>query len=242
MPLSEHHIDSSSGTFSRKVWVLDPPNGEPEHIAIFLDGEYYVNHMDAPTSLHNLQSNEDIPRLACVFISYVDGAARHSDLTCSKDYSDFVVQDVIKWMTKRHPAISQSNLFIGGVSLSGLEASFIALNYPNVFKYCLTQSGSFWWNKEWLTSQLSQFPESDTRFWSSVGDLETDEGVSHPPTPLRQEVTQIAACTRFSDGLASRNIAVHHSLYKGGHDPKPWKDELPSALLWLFNTETNKNG
>lgn len=240
MNLPEHYIESSSGTFSRKIWILDPPDGEPDHIAIFLDGELYLERMDAALLIHQLQANEDIPRLACLFISYVDGAARHSDLTCSKEYSDFVTRDVMPWVRLRHPAIPEHDHFIGGVSLSGLQASYIALNQPQLFKYCLSQSGSYWWNDEWLTSQLDEFPNSETRFWSSVGDLETDVGVSHPPTPLKQKVTQVAACTRFAEGLASREIAVYQSIYNGGHDPKLWKAELPAALRWLFTPEANR--
>lgn len=236
MSPTEFIIESASGAFSRKIWLLDPPpGGTPDHIAVFLDGEFYVNRMNAPSIIHDLQCRGLIPRIACAFVSHVDGAARHRDLTCSSDYADFVARDVIQWMQQRYPMVSKAQHFIGGPSLGGLAAAFIALSYPQTFSRCLSQSGSFWWNNEWLTAQFHQWRHSQTKFWSSVGDQETASGVSHPPSGLRQEVTQIAACKRFAEALAARQNPVLHRLYSGGHEFGPWQDELPDALRWLFN-------
>ena len=230
-------VESASGAFSRKVWILDPPNGEPDHVAIFLDGEFYVNRMSAPSIIHDLQCRGDIPRLACAFVSHVDGAARHRDLTCSSDYAEFVACDLMQWMYRRHPMVPEADHLIGGASLGGLAAAFIALSHPQIFTRCLSQSGSFWWNDEWLTAQLHHMPDSQIRFWSSVGDQETAMGVSHPPSGLRQEVDQIAACARFAEGLKAKQTSVHHRLYCGGHEFGPWQDELSDALWWLFATD-----
>lgn len=239
MSPSEYIVESASGAISKRVWLLDPPSGDPDHIAVFLDGEFYVNRMNGPSIIHDLQCRGDIPRIACAFVSHVDGAARHRDLTCSSDYADFVAGELMQWMHQRHPTVSAADHFVGGASLSGLAAAFIALSYPQVFTRCLCHSGSFWWNDEWLTAQLQYMPNSQTRFWLSVGDQETATGVSHPPSGLRQEGSQIAACTRFAEALAARRNPVHHRIYSGGHDFGPWKDELPDALRWLFSTEPN---
>jgi|GEM_PF-5865175 len=47
MRLEEHTITSSTGEYSRDFWYL-PSDQKPQKICLFLDGEYYVNKMDAP--------------------------------------------------------------------------------------------------------------------------------------------------------------------------------------------------
>lgn len=239
MNLPKFIVESASRDFSREVWVLDPPTGSPQHIAVFLDGEFYVDRMNAPATIYDMQRCGDIPPLACAFVSHVDGAARHRDLTCSADYADFIASDLMDWMLQRNPGVSATDHFIGGASLGGLAAAFISLSNPQIFSRCLSHSGSFWWNDEWLTSQLENLPSSRVRFWSSVGDQETEAGVSHQPSGMRQEVAQIAACKRFAQALENMQILIHHRVYQGGHEFEPWQKELPDALRWLLSHETD---
>lgn len=235
MNVSEHIVQNADETFCRKVWLLEPAGGYPQGIAIFLDGEFYVHRMDAPATLHELQSQGELPPLVCVFVSHVDGAARHLELTCNLDFAGFIAKDVIAWLRQRYSELSKDGHLICGPSLGGLASAFTALNYPEVFSRCLSQSGSFWWNDEWLTSKLGELPPSQLKIWFSVGDHETSAGVSHAPTGMRQEVTQIAACERFAAAMQERHHTVHHRVYEGGHDIKCWQAELPDALRWLLS-------
>jgi len=234
MNTGEHIVESSSGKYSRRVWLLNAASGIPERIGVFLDGEYYVNKMDAPATLISLQESGAIPPMLCVFVSHVNGEARHFDLTCNPEYSDFIATDVVRWLRERNSAIPAQHHFIAGPSLGGLAAAYLALSRPEVFSYCLSHSGSFWWKDEWLVDNLGQMPASKNKFWLSVGDKEIETGVSHPPTGMRQDVTQVAACGRLATGLMAKGHAVHYDLYHGGHEIKPWKDELPMALSWLL--------
>jgi len=235
MKLEEHIIESSSGDYSRKVWLLHPDQGVPEKIGIFLDGEYYVNHMDAPSTVIQLQRSGAVPSLLCAFVSHVDGEARHRDLTCNPRYSGFIASDVVGWLRAHNAAIPEDGHLIAGTSLGGLASAFLALTHPGVFSCCLSQSGSFWWKNEWLKNNLSQMPRAKSKFWLSVGNKEIESGVAHPPTGLRQDVTQVSACERLAAALVEQGHSVHYDVYEGGHEIKPWKDELPKALSWLFD-------
>jgi len=234
MHTEEHIVQSASGEYSRKVWVLNARHGVPERLAIFLDGEYYANKMDAPATLVTLQESGVISPMLCVFVSHLNGEARHHDLTCNPRYSDFIATDVVGWLREKNSAIPEHNHFIAGPSLGGLASAYLALTRPEVFPYCLSHSGSFWWKDEWLTNTLDQMPVSRSKFWLSVGDKEIESGVSHPPTGLRQDVAQVSACERLATALMAKGHTVHYDLYEGGHEIKPWKDELPRALSWLL--------
>lgn len=234
MNLQEHFIHSRAGSHFRNVWLLEAIEDNPTRLAVFLDGEFYVNRMEAPAIIRTLQERGLIPPMICLFVSHVDGAARHQDLTCDPGFTDFIALDLVEWVRQMYPSISHEDHLIAGPSLGGLASAFTALVYPQIFSRCLSQSGSFWWKDEWLTSTLAPIAPSSSKFWLSVGDKETDVGVSHPPTGMRQEVTQIEACERFAAALKARNHSVNYRVYEGGHEFTPWQEELPEALEWLL--------
>ena len=232
--MSQHTIRSASGPFARKAWLFESEAVKPERIAIFLDGELYVDRMKAPDLIGELQERGAIPATACLFVSQVDGEHRHRELTCSHEFGDFIVGDIAAWITQRFPGVPHRDWLIGGPSLGGLQAAFVALKHPQLFSRCLSQSGSFWWQDEWLTRSLSEQPAGSSRFWLSVGNQETAFGLSHPPSGLRQDVGQVSACERFAKGLQERKHSVQYRVFQGRHDFKPWTAELPEALTWLL--------
>ncbi|QDT98234.1 alpha/beta hydrolase [Gimesia aquarii] len=233
MNLEEHTLTSSCSEYTRRVWYL-PAEQSPEKICLFLDGEYYVNQMDVPDKLTVLQREGLIPPVACLFVSYVDGETRHYDFTCNDRYARFITEDLIEWIQSRNAGISRQDCLIGGLSLSGLQAAYIALTTPEVFLFTLCQSGSLWWNNEWLKNDLQSRSTTSGKFWISVGDQETDSGIIHPPTGLVQDVDQISAVKRFADTLKAQGDVVHYHLFAGGHDPKCWEAEFSDAMQWLL--------
>lgn len=237
MQLEEIVLSAQSGQCTRTAWYL--PGGEkPRRIGVFLDGEYYIERMQAPALITRLQEQHDIEPMACLFISQKNAAARHHDYTCSESYLRFITDDVLPWITTRSSVETNNGHFIAGTSLSGLQAAFTAMKRPDIFSNVLSHSGSFWWNKEWLTAHLSERPSDDTRYWLSAGTKEQGAGMIHPPTNLRQEVNQIDAVERLVTRLKQRGNDVHYHLYEGGHDLESWKAELPDALRWLLGKKT----
>lgn len=232
MNIEEHSIVSSSGEYSRNVWYL-PSAVRPQRLCIFLDGEYYVNHMDAPATLIDLQQKGAILPVACLFVSHVNGEARHHDYTCNDRYSNFVAKDLVSWLRERNPEVSPSGHLLGGTSLSGLQAAFTSISHPETFSFSLNQSGSFWWNREWLKENLSTIFKERGRHWISVGDKETESQACHPPTGMRQEMDQISATEGFVRALQAVGSQVHFHLYSGGHEIRPWKEEFARAIQWL---------
>jgi len=233
MNLEEYTVVSSTGEYTRDVWYL-PSEQKPRKICLFLDGEYYVNQMDAPAKLIALQREGLIPPVVCLFVSHLNGEARHDDYTCNERYSRFIAEDLIAWVRNRNSGIAANECLIGGLSLSGLQAAYTAIIAHEIFMFTLCQSGSLWWNKEWLKSFVQSCPTRGDKFWISVGDQETDSRVVHPPTDLVQAVDQISAVERFVEVLKLKERTEHYHLFQGGHDPVCWKDEFSAALQWLL--------
>ena len=125
---------------------------------------------------------------------------------------------------------------ICGLSLSGLQSALIALMYPEIFSYCLAQSGSFWW----LQDNPVDLSSTRSRYWLSVGDQETETEVRHPPRSLYQRVSQVEGVNAAVQEFRSLGGMVHKNTYSGGHAAQPWIEELPEALRWLLSDE-NEN-
>lgn len=232
--LSEHLIPDISGDYSRKARLLESGGASPVRMAVFLDAEFYLEGMNAGSIVERLIEEGTIPSLPVLFLSHLDPAARHRELTCDETFAAYVAGDIVAWMRHRYPTLAAGDHLIVGPSLGGLAATFITLRYPQVYSRCLSQSGSYWWNGEWLTHHPGEFPPSSSRFWISVGDRETVAGVTHAPGGLRQEVAQRDACERFIDALVRSGHEVEDSVYEGGHDFRCWAAELPAALAWLL--------
>jgi enterochelin esterase-like enzyme len=232
--LSEHFIPGAAGNFSRKAWLLGPGEASPGRMIVFLDAEFYLDGMKAESILARLIDEGGMPSLPVLFLSHLDPATRHRELTCDENFTDFVGVDVLAWMRDRYPSLAAGDHLIAGPSLGGLAATFITLRYPQVYSRCLSQSGSYWWNEEWLTRHLGEIPASPAKFRISVGDRETVAGVTHAPSGLRQEVAQRDACERFTAVLAGAGQDVDFHLFEGGHDFRCWAAELPGALSALL--------
>lgn len=235
MHLQEQTLNDPLHESPRKIWLLDMTQGQPTIAGIFLDGEFYLHRMNAVATLLELHEQNALPPMVCVFVSHIDGAARHVDLVCNPTFAGFIVDDLVAWLRRRFPSLQADGHLIAGPSLGGLAASYIALEYPHVFARCLSQSGSHWWNDEALTLAVSSTPTTSTRFWLSVGDRETTGDVSHAPSGLYQKSSQLEVCQRFRDSLIERGFPVHWNIYEGGHEMEPWAKELPHALRWLLN-------
>jgi len=143
------------------------------------------------------------------------------------------LRDLLKDYGKLTP---EQTIDIMEAVLSGLAAAHIALLYPSRFPAALCQSGSFWFEPDAFAQLARQRPPVKTRFWLSVGDEETDEDVSHPPTGLFQGISQIAGVERARAVLEENGGEVNCHRYRGGHSFEHWRAELSDAVQWLLRT------
>lgn len=228
MKLEATSIANHGGSYTRKVWRRLLEADPPGPVGIFLDAEIYLEHMNTVQLLEELEDSGRLPATSWIFVSSPDAEARHRDFTCCDAYARFIAESV-------RPSWSNGNVLICGLSLSGLASAHIALSYPQHFAGALCQSGSFWWDNERFAAMAEAHCRQCGRFWLSVGDKETDSGIAHPPTGLRQEVSQLDAVGRAAAALQDAGCKVMHRVHEGAHDSLMWREELPAALDWLLD-------
>jgi enterochelin esterase family protein len=225
-----HVVRSACGRYERRVWFVPGLSDGRHELAVFLDGEFYLHDIDCLPVIRECMTAGGVLSMSSVFVSCEDVEARHTDLTCSADYSRFIAEDVVAWAKQHDEGIAGQRHLICGVSLSGLAAAYTVMQHPDAFSSALCQSGSFWW----LADNAISFPSTSARFWLSVGTQETETGVHHEPIRLFQRVSQIEGVEAAARVFESRGGTVHYNLYSGGHDCPSWREELATALRWLI--------
>ena len=225
--LEDHVIQDSASGYSRPIHLLRGPANQPQRLCLFLDGELYLQQMGVLPALTALLDRDALPPVTFAFLDHLNMPARQRDYTCNEPFGRFLVEKVLPWLHQEVPGLQPGHHLIGGLSLSGLASAWLALQYPGHFRYCLSQSGSFWWNDQRFTQIAAQHKPITNRFWLSVGDQETE--VDDPP-----EVSQIVGVKNAYDALKALGATVRYHEYHGGHDLKYWRAELGDALSWLL--------
>jgi hypothetical protein len=75
--------------------------------------------------------------------------------------------------------------------------------------------------------------------WISVGSRETESGISHPPSGLLQEMSQVAECTMAVTALRAKGYSISYREFEGVHDLECWRDDLALALPWVWRRTTS---
>ncbi len=216
---------------TRIAWV-DQPDRPTTDCVVWLDGELYHDRVHAPDAISAGRAAGLLPPLTSIYLPNVNGAGRHPHYSCNDAFAEFVAAEVPRWISTEVGAFER--LFLGGLSLSGLQAIHTAVRYPSVFAGVLAQSPSAWWEDERLADTLAPAAGS-TCFWLSVGTGEIQENLSHPPTPLLQKSSQLDSVRRLAAAMREKGYRLHLDEFTGGHDPACWNAELARALAWLLD-------
>jgi enterochelin esterase-like enzyme len=230
--LAECTVGNRAQSIERKVWSTSIGEGATTAL-LFLDAELFVQRVLALDVLQQAYEQSTLPSVVAAFVSNQSSAARHVDYVCNDDYAAFIAEDVVAWLRQQRPAIRE--VVIVGLSLSGLAAAHLATRYPHVFHAAICQSPSFWWEQGRFAAELPTAANPAQQFWICVGNQETESGVSHAPSGLRQEWTQIAGCDFACTAMRAKGYNVQYHDYAGGHDPNCWREDLTLALAWLFS-------
>jgi enterochelin esterase-like enzyme len=229
--MDTEQVTVEGSDYSRTVWFSAGPMA-PHPLCVFLDGDFYLK-MELPSILDKLITGGRIPQMSFAIVAHHGGQSRHEDYVCNDRFARFVSEDLFTWAKNRVESIQSNGNLICGLSLSGLASAHIHMTFPHLFSSSLSQSGSFWWNRKRFAELVRGHLLTNSRFWLSVGDQETEESATHAPSGMRQEFSQIAGVQSAVDALTAAGAEVVHREFHGGHAFEPWISELPDALEWL---------
>jgi len=233
--LVQHTVASDVLNNERMVWLQPPADGvDVDHakLAVFLDGEYYLPHVGAPSIMHTLQKEKALPPMWCAYVAARTQAFRWPESFCNPDFVSFICDELVPTI-EAHTGASGARL-IAGLSLTGLSAAHTALSRPDVFHRVLCQSGSFWWENGRLPAEVGNYPPTQAMFRITVGDQEIQTNVEHG-SGLTQVMSQVEANERMRDALLNHGCRVSYHRFNGGHDIGSWRRNLADDLRSLFS-------
>lgn len=239
MQITETAIHSRILDNERRVWLQPRALDQPASaICILLDGEYYVERMEAPTVIDEFQRSQTVPPFAVAYVSHVNSETRCTESKCNDRFARFVKEELVPWVNRQF-GHADDNLptILGGLSLTGLAAAHAALHSPSSFSGVLCQSASFWWSDLWLVNEYKSHGPLPLRLRISCGSQETTEYVDHGPD-LIQRTSQLAGNRAMRDVLLNKGCDVSYEEFCGGHDIASWKADLPKSLMVLLGDRT----
>ena len=224
----------------RSVSIYTPPGYDPKNgsygLLVLFDGQDYRGPMPIPTILDNLVAAKKIRPLVTILVDNLNEESRDRDLECYPPFADFLAKELLPWARQRYRFSAEpERTIVGGVSLGGLNASYCALRYPEVFGNVLSQSGAFWyfpgWEDQeennaapfgWLIRQFVTTRKLPIRFYLEAGLFEND----CPEALLTQN-------RHLRDVLEAKGYSVVYSEFAGGHEFVSWRGSVADGLIAL---------
>lgn len=240
--VEKHRLRSELLNNERRVWVYTPPgyatDGEPYGLLLLFDGLAYIDFVPTPTILDNLLSEGKIPPLVAVIPDSLNEETRNRELPCYEPFVAFLTQELLPWVHAHyHVSADPKQAIVGGSSYGGLAAAFVGLRASDHFGNVLSQSGSFWWDKDpedgkpqnWLIQQFFASPHLPVRFYCEVGLRERSfDGID-----------MVACNWHMRDVLLLKGYEVHYTEFSGGHAYISWRGSMADGLLKLIGSEQN---
>lgn len=199
-------------------------------LLVLFDGLFYRTSIPTPTILDNLIHAGKIPPIVAVLIDN-PREVRMADLGYNRPFVDFLIEEMLPWV-HRHWKVTRDprKCIVGGFSMGGSEAAYVALKHPEAFGKVLSQSGAFadghgadvkW---EWLSSQYRASPKLSLRFFIEEGRL---ENVS------KDGPSGLAANRDFEEILKVKGYPTTYEEIGGSHEPVHWRGALAEGLISL---------
>ncbi|TDR39953.1 enterochelin esterase family protein [Tahibacter aquaticus] len=228
----KEEFDSAALQGKRTLTVYTPA-GYAAHsprlpLLLVFDAEAYLDQIAAPTILDNLIAAGKIPPVIAVFVH--SAGTRDTDLPPNDRFPAFIVDEVLPHLQQRYRLTADPRKTIAcGSSLGGLAAAHLAYRHPQAFGQVISQSGSYWWWREyqtepgpsakagWLIKQIAESKKRPVRFYLEAG--------------LWESAGMIYANRMLASVLRGKGYAVDYHEFIGGHHYAYWQQTFPDALI-----------
>ncbi|WP_052200497.1 alpha/beta hydrolase-fold protein [Terriglobus sp. TAA 43] len=239
------------------VSIYLPPNAgaEPLPYMVFLDGSGYLGgRMRAATVFDNLIAKHQLPPMVGIFIDpgvlpaiRPDAQNRYERVfeydSLSNRYVNFLMQEVVPFVEKRHALSKDPNAHaIGGTSTGAVGAFVAAWHRPDQFRRVLSLIGTYVAMKgaDTLPELVRKTEPKPIRIWMQDG--ANDHITPDEPYGTFFAGTWPRANQLLFDALQFSGYDAKLTIGTGGHDTKQGSAELPDALRWLWRDYSPEHG
>lgn len=210
-------------------------------LVVIFDAERYLTDIPTPVILDNMIHEGVIPPVSAVLIRNPTRQSRGEDLACNPVFAKVLAETLVPWVGRRL-AITETaeDRVLAGSSFGGLMSVCTALTYPAVFGKALSQSGSFWWNPQGVTSTrvedhamikgVRETRRKPVQIYLDAGVLEQRPGSDN----LNSIYVTSAA---LFEALQTKGYRASFHRVAGGHDDATWRGTLSDGLIELLGTK-----
>lgn len=133
-------------------------------------------------------------------------------------YANILTKKIIPFVDTQYSTVkSREGRAIFGFSFGGLNATWLAIHYPNSFSFSAGFSPSFWVNNYQIIKEVDQIKDK-TAFWFDIGTNEWNYYVPFIDLAIQQ------------GGIYGQSV-FYYEVPKGEHTIKDWKKRLPFPIL-----------
>lgn len=167
----------------------------------------------------------------------------------AKAYSDFIVEELLVFLSTQVKIAINGKRAIAGFSLGGLTAFDIAWHHDEIFDLVGVFSGSFWWRKKDLNNgytdddrilhQLIRETKKkpDLKFWLMTGtnDEVADRNKNFIIDSIDDTIDVIKELV--NKGYQRPSEVFYFEMVGGKHDVPTWGKVMPKFLEWAFSRQ-----
>ncbi|MCD6090592.1 MAG: esterase family protein [Bacteroidales bacterium] len=220
----------------RNIYVYLPPgydkNRQKAYPVIYLfDAFMYLNRIEVPNILDNLiAKNKAEPMIAVFFATY--RSTRGVILPLNTDFKDEFITDFLPLIREQYNVSTEiDENIIGGMSYGGLAACYTAFYHPDIFGKVLSQSGSFWRDKE-LESIKSEWIRSDWLINKFINEEKKDIKIFLDWGLQENQV--LGSNRRLVRVLGNKKYEYKYIEFNGWHDWSNSRKTFSKGLLYLL--------
>jgi len=183
------------------------------------DGGEYITLGSMANVLDYVIAHELVPPMVAVFVDPLD---RNYEYFLNKDYERMVVDEIVPLIRESYDvSVKPESNAIMGASLGGAISVMIALNHPDMFGNCGSQSGAFGINDGELIKRVASEPKRDVDFYldcGTFGDLLEEN-------------------RRMKKVMEEQGYPLMYREFNQGHSWGNWRVHIDDMLVFFWGKE-----
>ena len=222
--VTTHDFESKIIQGPRQIHVYLPPTyGGQDHPVIYVqDGGEYITLASMVNVLDNLIFQGRIPPLVAVFVDPVD---RNYEYFLNVEYERMLLEEIAPFAGARYRiSTDPAKTAIMGASLGGAISLMVAMDHPEVFGNCGSQSGAFEVDQGRLLKVVAESPRQSINIYldcGSFGDL----------MPENRQMRDI---------LKAKGYNYRYQEFNEGHSWGNWRAHIDDMLVFFWGKEVEQ--